>query len=236
MQSVYKFPIGMTILRAVDEGKLKLTQPVRVTPADLVPARAHSPIRDQHPKGDVSFTVRELLRFMLVQSDGTASDVLLRLAGGPERVNKYLRDLNVQGIVVATTEQEMAHDDRAQYRNWGTPKAYVELLRAVQEGRGLSASSRKLLSQLMTQTTTGPHRLKGLLPAGTQVAHKTGTSNTVEGVTAATNDVGLITLPDGRHLAIAVFVSDSPADEATREAVIAKMSLAAWTWAKEQRR
>ncbi|MFL6208947.1 MAG: class A beta-lactamase [Pyrinomonadaceae bacterium] len=235
MQSVYKFPIGMTILHEVDEGTLKLTQTVRVTPADLVPARAHSPIRDQHPKGDVSFTVRELLRFMLVQSDGTASDVLLRLAGGPERVNTYLHDLNVQGIVVATTEQKMAQDDRAQYRNWGTPKAYVELLYAVQEGRGLSASSRKLLLQLMTETTTGPHRLKGLLPAGTQVAHKTGTSNTVEGVTAATNDVGLITLPDGRHLAIAVFVSDSPADEATREAVIAQMSLAAWSWAKEQR-
>jgi beta-lactamase class A len=108
-------------------------------------------------------------------------------------------------------------------------------LRAVQEGRGLSASSRALLLQFMTQCATGPHRLKGLLPADTQVAHKTGTSGTVAGVTAATNDVGLITLPDGRHLAIAVFVSDSPADETTREAVIAKMSLAAWTWAKEQR-
>jgi beta-lactamase class A len=66
------------------------------------------------------------------------------------------------------------------------------------------------------------------LPAGTVVAHKTGTSGTQKGITAATNDIGIITLPNGRHLAIAVFVSDSPADESTREGVIAKVALAVW--------
>jgi hypothetical protein len=44
---------------------------------------------------------------------------------------------------------------------------------------------------------------------GTVVAHKTGTSSTVNGVTAATNDVGLVTLPNERHMVIAVFVSDT---------------------------
>ena len=234
MQSVYKLPIGMTILHEVDGGTLKLDEQVRVSADDLVPVLAHSPLRDRHPRGGVDITVRELLRYMLVESDGTASDVLLRRAGGPERVNSYLRGLGVQDIVVATTEKEMTQGDDVQYRNWATPKASVALLRAAQEGRGLSATSRELLLQLMTETTTGPRRLKGLLPAGTPVAHKTGTSNTVRGVTAATNDVGLITLPDGRHLAIAVFVSDSPATVAMRERVIAKMALAAWEWGKAQ--
>lgn len=50
---------------------------------------------------------------------------------------------------------------------------------------------------LMTETPTGLQRIKGLLPDGTVVAHKTGTSRTVGGVTAATNDVGLVTLPNG---------------------------------------
>jgi beta-lactamase class A len=72
-----------------------------------------------------------------------------------------------------------------------------------------------------------------LLPAGTIVAHKTGTSGTVDGLSRATNDVGLITLPDGRHLALAVFVSDSTADEATREGVIARTAQAAWDWSKQ---
>ena len=59
------------------------------------------------------------------------------------------------------------------------------------------------------------------------MAHKTGTSDTIDGVTTATNDVGIITLPNGQHLAIAVFVSTTKADEKTREDVIAKIARAA---------
>ena len=50
----------------------------------------------------------------------------------------------------------------------------------------------------------------------------------VNGVTAATNDIGIITLPNGKMFAIAVFVSDSPADEKTREEVIAKIAKTVW--------
>ena len=233
MQSVYKMPIGMAVLREVDGGHLSLEQKVRVETSDLVPAKAHSPIRDKYPKGGVELSVRELLRYMMVESDGTASDILLRLAGGPQRVTRYLRELGLRGIVVATSESEMTRNDFVQYRNWATPKAMLELLRAFQEGRGLSAGSHALLMQFMTESTTGPHRLKGLLPAGTIVAHKTGTSNTVNGLTRATNDAGIITLPDGKHLVVVVFVSDSRADEATREGVIAKIAQAAWDWSRK---
>ena len=74
----------------------------------------------------------------------------------------------------------------------------------------------------------GAMRLKRQLPKGTVIGHKTGTSGTQNGITAATNDIGIIYLPHGRHVAIAVFVSDSPADEKTREAVIAKIAKAVW--------
>ena len=60
------------------------------------------------------------------------------------------------------------------------------------------------------------------------MAHKTGSSGATNGIAAATNDIGIVTLPDGRHLAIAVFVSDSKADAATRDAVIARIAKAAW--------
>jgi hypothetical protein len=71
-------------------------------------------------------------------------------------------------------------------------------------------------------------QIRDQLPAGTVVAHKTGTGGTRNGITSATNDIGIITLPDGRHLAMAAFVSDSTADDATREAVIARLAKAAW--------
>lgn len=80
----------------------------------------------------------------------------------------------------------------------------------------------------MTDTHTGEHRPKGLLPPNAVVAHKTGTSGQHNGITNATNDAGLITLPNGSKLAIAVFVADSPENETVREKVIAQIARAIW--------
>ncbi|WP_197985675.1 class A beta-lactamase, subclass A2 [Leptolyngbya sp. Cla-17] len=229
MQSVYKFPIAMAVLAQVDQGKLKLDQKIRVETSDIVQG---SRILDESSQG-VELTLAALLKYMVSESDNTACDVLLRLVGEPKLVTQYLRGLGINDIVVANTEKELGQDPAVQYRNAATPNAMVVLLRTLQEGKGLSNASQALLRRWLTETTTGPKRLKGLLPKGTVVAHKTGTSSTVNGVTAATNDVGLVTLPNGQHLAIAVFVSDSTADDATREAVIAKVTQTVWNeWSK----
>lgn len=232
MQSVYKLPIGMAVMKQVDAGKLKLDQKVPVTKDDYIGPAAHSPIRDKYPNG-TELTVEELMGWMLKESDGTASDVLMKLAGGPAAVQAYLTELQITDMIVLDTEKAFSQDHTRQYRNWTTPEAATALLRALHERRGLSEASQTLLLKLMAESTPGAKRLKGLLPAGTVVAHKTGTSGTRDGVTAATNDIGIITLPNGRHLAIAVFVSESPADQTTREGVIAKVARAAWDrWSK----
>ena len=66
------------------------------------------------------------------------------------------------------------------------------------------------------------------------VAHETGTGGTRNGITSATNDIGIITLPDGRHLAVAAFVSDSAANDDTRDAIIARLAKAAWDRAQSR--
>lgn len=204
-------------------GKIRLEQKVAVTKTDFVRAGQHSPIRDRNPNG-TELTVNELIRFAISESDGTASDVLMKLAGGPEAIKSYLSGLNITQMIVANSEKEIGNDWDTQFRNWATPDAAVALLRALHERRGLTESSQALLLKFMIESTPGAKRLKGLLPAGTIVAHKTGTSGTKKGITAATNDIGIITLANGKHLAIAVFVSDSPADEASREGVSAKIA------------
>jgi beta-lactamase class A len=227
MQSVYKFPIAMAALHEVDRGALRLDQNVVVTSKDMVPAGLHSPIRDEHSQG-VTVTVRELLRYTVSESDGTTSDVLLRLVGGPSSVMRFLRSLGIDGIMVRTTEMQMSRGPMVQYLNWAQPSSMAALLRAFHLGKGLSSTSRALLEDLMIHSSPGAKRIPGLLPAGAVVAHKTGTSGTDSGLTRATNDVGIITLPDGRHIAIAVFIADSKAKLDIRESVIAKMSKAAW--------
>jgi beta-lactamase class A len=230
MHSVYKLPIAMAVLQRVDRGELQLDQTVKVDKTDFVRKGIYSPLRDKYPQG-ARLTIAELLRYAVAESDGTASDVLLKLTGGARGVMLFLNDINVSGINVVNSEKEIGRDWQTQYENWATPKGAVELLAALQTHRGLSAESQAFLLKLTTESIPGAKRLKGQLPAGTVVAHKTGTGGTQDGITSATNDIGIITLPNSTHLAVAVFVSDSSADETTRESVIARVAKAAWDWA-----
>lgn len=230
MQSVYKFPIAMAILARVDEGKLSLDQKILVDPSVYIPKNGHSPIRDQFPDG-THLSVKELLKYNIEESDGTACDVLLQLLGGPEKAAEYIHQLGVQHIAIATTERVQMANDTIQYQNWSTPNAMGRLLKVFYAGDNLSPNSKALLMKFMSVSSPWfDKRIKGLLPPGTKVFHKTGTSNTINGLTRATNDAGIITLPDGNHLALAVFIADAYASQKERESVIAQISRAAYDY------
>ncbi|RZK28571.1 MAG: class A beta-lactamase [Hymenobacter sp.] len=225
--SVFKLAIAMAVLHQVDQGKLRLTQPISLTKADL--PKTYSPLRDKYPEGNVYMPVQELLRYMLVVSDNDACDILLKLVGGPRQVTAYLRGLGIRPVVIAFSEAQMGAVWSAQYANWSYPAAQVELLDRVYRRTALSAASSHLLYTLLRATSVTPHRLKGLLPPGTPVAHRSGTSSpNAQGLSPATNDVGIIELPDGRHIALAVFVSDSYAEVAAQELLIAKIAQAVY--------
>jgi N-acyl-D-amino-acid deacylase len=110
-------------------------------------------------------------------------------------------------------------------RDTATPEAMVELVARIQ-GRGLhQPETASLLLDILRRCQTGEHRLKGILPEGTPVAHKTGT------IGDWTNDVGLLTLPGGGgHVAVAVFVKSSAKPAADRERVIAQISRAVYDY------
>lgn len=227
MQSVMKLPIAMAVLNRVDKGKYKLGQKMKVGKSDMYP-NTWSPMRDKYPEG-TEITLGELLSYMVSQSDNDACDFLLKKLGGTQTVMDYLQGLGIKGINIVASETDMRKAWEVQYTDWCKPAEVVRLLDLFYQGKALSKSSNDFLYKIMTETTTGPKRLKGLLPADAVVAHKTGTSGTNEdGLTPATNDVGIITLPNGKHLAIAVFVCNSKADEATRDLVIAQIAKAAW--------
>jgi len=226
MQSVFKLPLALTVLHQVEKRTLSLDQPVRFLPQDRIP-HAYSPLQDQHPDGGVDVPLRELLRLDVSLSDNVAADVLLRLVGGPEVVNTYVAALGVSGFHLQDSEAVLHHEMSAQYRNWFEPAGAVQLLRAISENSPLTREHTDLLLGWMTPADR-TKRLDGDLPPGTRVAHKSGTSGVDNGVAHATNDIGLIPVPDGRRIAIAVFVTDSTADEATRDRVIARIARAAY--------
>ena len=229
MMSVYKVPIAMKALQLVDQGRYKLEQEVIITPEDFVRPGFHSPIRNVNPGGTV-MPMNEIFRYSISESDGTANDVLLDAAGGPPKVQEYLKSIGVgDEMIVADSEKSISKDWETQYRNWATPDASIRLLRAIQERRAdLSERTTTFLIWLMTESETGRRRLKKGLPKEASLAHKTGTGGTKDGVTGATNDIGIITLPNGKHIAIAVYVKDSRADMWSREDVMARIAEAVY--------
>ena len=129
-----------------------------------------------------------------------------------------------------TPEQRKSAAERyaADPRDTATPDAMVELLAALQKGALLKPETTRLLLEVMSRTSTGPNRIRAGVPRRTRVAHKTGTGGDYAGINAATNDVGLVTLPDGQHVAVAVFVKSSRRPMQEREQAISALARAAY--------
>ncbi|MES2560165.1 MAG: class A beta-lactamase [Bacteroidota bacterium] len=228
MQSVYKFPLAMAVLREVDKGKISLQQKLHITKEDLRP-HTWSPLARLFPDGNIDVSVEELLQYTVSQSDNNTCDVLFRLMGGTKQVEKYIHGLGYKRISIKATEVEMGADiDSVTQSNWCHPNEMTRLLSNFYIGKYLSATSTSFLVKLMIESTNSNNRIKGLLPASTVVAHKTGTGNKI------VNDVGIITLPDGKHVAIAVFVKDSKVEFEEVETMIAKISQTVFKDAVEQ--
>ena len=228
MQSVYKFPLALYVLSRIDKRKLSLDQKIHLTKGNLLP-NTWSPLRKKYPNADADVTLREVLNYTITESDNNGCDILFKLAGGTAKVNKYIRSLGIKGMAIAATEREMHSAWEVQYKNYSTPFAMGRLFYKFALDNILSSSSKNLLWNLLANNVLGSNRIPGQLPAETIVAHKTGTSDVNDkGITAATNDAGIITLPNGKHFVIVVFISDSPDKDETRNKVIADIAKDVW--------
>jgi len=224
MQSVFKFHLALYFLNKVDKNELTIDQPIAISKADWEP-KEWSPLRDRYKTPPANLPLKDLLAAIIVNSDNVACDILFRNAGGVKTIEDYIHSLGIADISIKTTEAQMHQSWPAQYTNWTTPAAMLALLGKFDAGQLLSPQSTRLLVSWMSESPRIGGRLKGLLPTGTPVAHKPGTSDvSPEGIAAATNDVGIITLPNKKHLLIAVFVTDAKATEATRDWVIARIT------------
>jgi beta-lactamase class A len=230
MQSVFKFPLALTVLHLIDLKKLSLAQKVHITKEDYIP-NTWSQIAKEHAEGNVELTLEELLMYTISKGDNNTCDILFRLVGSPLAIQKYVHDIGVKDIAIVANEEEMHKSWDVQYSNWSTPIAMAELLRLAFKTDILSRNSRDFLWNAMVATMTGSKRIKGLLPSDVTVAHRTGGSSTSEeGITPATNDVGIISMPNGKQLVVVVFVSDSKEKGEKNEKVIAEISKASYDY------
>lgn len=177
MASTMKIAVAATYLSEVDAGQRHLDDPI----------------------GDSTAAV--LLDAMMIHSNNRATDQLIAALGGPAVIDGWLRAHQLGEIRVDRTIAQLLADrrDLMDIRDSSTPAAMLGLLRLIDSGTALSPSSRALLLDMMRRCATGSNRIRGLLPPGATVEHKTGTLN------GYTGDVGFLTFPDGRRLAVVFF-------------------------------
>jgi beta-lactamase class A len=247
--------VAAAVLWRIDEGKLSLQQQVTLTRADVLSGSAVPSIGTHFHGERMTFTVEQLLKAAVSESDNTAVDALVKVVGGPQVVTAFLRVHGIDGMHVDLDEagvgrifqdlgpgQEVPAKESAQASlerhrrgfkaflaapyNRSTPDAAVMFLRKL-HGRELltPASTQHLLGLMAAQTI--PNRLRAGVPQGVGLADKTGTSYSLEGKTAAFNDIGILSGPNGHTLIVAAFLTDSSASEAERDALFADIARAA---------
>lgn len=231
MQSVFKFHIALVVLSEIDKGKLTLNQKINIGKDELLPKDFWSPLRDENPNGG-TFTIEKLIQYCVSHSDNTACDALIQLIGTPKTVEEYIRKNGINDIQITFNERDMQAKWENKFQNWTTPKAASETIKLFYENKNnlLSKNSYDLFWKTNKETTTGKNRIKGQLPEGTVVAHKTGWSGTNKqtGITAAVNDIGIVFLPNGEYFIMSVFVSESKEDIDTNEKIIADIAKATY--------
>jgi beta-lactamase class A len=116
-----------------------------------------------------------------------------------------------------------------------TPLGIVDALGKLKMGKLLSPASTERLLSIMSNTKTGPQRLKGGLAPGWRLAHKTGTGQVLGGVQAGYNDIGIVTGPDGRSYAVAVMIRRTSAPLGERMAAMQNTVRAVISYAQANR-
>src|SRR3990170_222020 len=146
-------------------------------------------------------SARSLIEAMMIRSDNHATDILMRDLGGPKTLQSWLDQHGLSGLRIDRNIAQLLRSKRDLWdvKDSATPRAMVTLLEKLDSGALLKPQSRSYLLDVMRRCKTGKNRIRGLLPAWARVENKTGT------LSGYTSDVGYITLPDGRRIAVAFF-------------------------------
>lgn len=223
MASTSKVAVAATYLDMVDRGQTSLTsQYALLLPvASAKFSSAKAPVR----AGNYMSAI-DLIEIMITRSSNPATDSLLAAVGGPASVTAWMRrngfnDFSINRDIATLVRDDGEYDPaiRIDARDSATPRTMVRFLSALYRGDFLSPQSRRVLLGAMSRTVTGKRRIPAMMPYDARVSHKTGSLNNTS------SDIGLIETPDGRVIAVAIYVTGQ-GTRAAREDKIAAIARA----------
>jgi beta-lactamase class A len=219
MASTSKIAIAATFMEMVEQGRYTLTSEFPLLLP--VPSAKYSSPKAPVKAGQYMPAI-DLIELMITRSSNPATDALLAAVGGPQAVNSWMARKGIAPFSINRDIATLVRDD-GEYnpanfidtRDAATPRAMARLLAGLYRGEYLSDQSRQVILGAMSRTVTGKRRIPANIPLEARVSHKTGSlSNT-------SSDIGIIECPDGRVIAVAIYVTGQGGKLAREERIAA---------------
>ncbi len=216
MTSTFKALACGALLHDVDRGRTALDRTVRIGQADLIP---YAPVMERLVGHDVSLgaTCAAALR----TSDNVAGNKILESIGGPAGLTGFLRSIGDATTRLDRREPDLNEAMPGDARDTTTPAAIATTLRALVLGDALTSPSRQQLTEWLVADEVGGPLLRAGLPAGWQVADRTGA-----GGHGARGVIAVVWPPGRAPIVAAIYMADTDATMDERNHAIAELGRA----------
>ena len=224
--STMKVPVMMALFQAVDNGELRLDQPIPVRNQFQSLADASPFTLDPKDDGDPDLyqavgstrPLEELIRRMIARSSNLATNLLIDKIGA-SRAQDLVRGLGAyRTIILRGVEDEKAY--QAGLNNVTAAEDLAVALTALAQGTSFKpASNQKMIEILKEQEFN--EKIPAGLPPGTPVAHKTGD------ITGFHHDAAIV-YPPGEKPYILVVMTEGYQDQKEADRTIAAISQVVW--------
>lgn len=229
MMSVFKLHQAVALCRMFEENGTSLDSVMTLRRSELDP-HTWSPMLKDHSGKEISLPLRRLLEYTLIESDNNASNEMFVRLMPPAACDSVIAGIIPRGsFEIRFNEAEMQADHSRAHSNRTSPLGAAILIDRLFTDTLVGKSYQDFIKSALLRCQTGPDKISAALSEteGITIGHKTGSGYRDEnGRLAASNDVAFISLPDGRHYALAVFVKDFDGTDAEAAATIARISAA----------
>lgn len=187
--SMIKLPILIAFFQDVDAGKVKLDEMLILQQADVAEGSGDM----QYAGVGSQYSALETATNMIITSDNTATNMIIRRLGGIQVLNQRFRQWGLQQTLLRNLLPDLEGS------NTTSPKELSSLMILLNDGKLITMKSRDRAFDIMRRTVTDT-LLPSVLSPGSTIAHKTGDIGSMVG------DVGVVDLPSGRRYAITTMV------------------------------
>lgn len=131
--SVFKYIVALKVLAKLDKENISLNKKLEISKS-MIDEDLYSPMLNKYKKLPFEISIRELLKYMISESDNNACDILIEYAGGIAAIDSYIKEIGFKDIEIAVNEKEMNKDIEKQYLNKASASDMVKLIKKGYEG------------------------------------------------------------------------------------------------------